>query len=129
MWAEYAIVANVERQQMGKAPRDILIEQVQTAPKQVFNPNNTTQSDIRFAHSIKALFFGIRNKTNAAEWSNYTAASPVPTVNGVNFAPALASDPISQTTLFYENTARLVNMGSDYFSLIVPYYAAVSIPK
>jgi hypothetical protein len=33
MWAEYAIVSNVERTQMGKAPRDILIEQVQTAPR------------------------------------------------------------------------------------------------
>ena len=130
MWAEYAIVSNVERAQMGKAPRDMLIEQVQIAPKGNFTPSSQLQNfDIRFAHSIKALFFGIRNKTNAAEWSNYTAASPVPTVNGVNFAPALASDPISQTTLFYENTARLVNMGSDYFSLIVPYYAAVAIPK
>jgi hypothetical protein len=130
MWAEYAIVSNVERAQMGKAPRDMLIEQVQIAPKGNFTPSSQLQNfDIRFAHSIKALFFGIRNKTNAAEWSNYTSAQPVPTVNGVNFAPALASDPISQTTLFYENTARLVNMGSDYFSLIVPYYSAVAIPK
>jgi hypothetical protein len=130
MWAEYAIVSNVERAQMGKAPRDMLIEQVQIAPKGTFNPSTQLQNfDIRFAHSIKALFFGIRNKTNAAEWSNYTAASPVATVNGVNFAPALASDPIAQTTLFYENTARLVNMGSDYFSLVVPYYSAVAIPK
>jgi hypothetical protein len=130
MWAEYAIVSNVERAQMGKAPRDMLIEQVQIAPKGNFTPSSQLQNfDIRFAHSIKALFFGIRNKTNTAEWSNYTSAQPVPTVNGVNFAPALASDPISQTTLFYENTARLVNMGSDYFSLIVPYYSAVAIPK
>ena len=130
MWAEYAIVSNVERAQMGKAPRDMLIEQVQIAPRGNFTPSSQLQNfDIRFAHSIKALFFGIRNKTNAAEWSNYTAASPVATVNGVNFAPALASDPIAQTTLFYENTARLVNMGSDYFSLVVPYYSAVAIPK
>jgi hypothetical protein len=129
MWAEYAIVANVERQQMGKAPRDILIEQVQTAPKQVFNPNNTTQSDIRFAHSIKAIFFAIRNKTNPAEQSNYTCASPIPRpLVGVNFDGPLATDPIAQTSLLYENTARLVNMGSDYFSFVVPWYTAVSIP-
>ena len=129
MWAEYAIVSNVERSQMGKAPRDILMEQVQTAPKQNYNPNNAQTVDIRFAHSIKALFFAIRNKTNQAEHSNYTAASPVPIVTGVNFSPALATDPINQTSLFYENTARLVNMGSDYFSLVVPYYAAISIPR
>ena len=129
MWAEYAIVSNAERSQMGKAPRDILIEQVQTAPRTNYNPNNVQQTDIRFAHSVKALFFSIRNKTNAAEWSNYTAASPVPTPVGVNFSPVLATDPIAQTTLLYENTARLVQMGSDYFSLIVPYYTAVSIPR
>ena len=129
MWAEYAIVSNIERSQMGKAPRDILIEQVQTAPRQVFNPSTSANFDIRFAHSIKALFFAIRNKTNTAEWSNYTAAQPVPAVGGVNFYPQLATDPIYQTTLAYENTNRLVNMGSDYFSLVVPYYNAISIPR
>jgi len=128
MWAEYAIVSNVERTQMGKAPRDILIEQVQTAPRTQYVPANSLNTDIRFAHSIKALFFAIRNKTNTAEWSNYTAAQPVPTPFGLNEEPVLAADPIRQTSLFYENTARLVNMGSDYFSLVVPWYTAVSIP-
>jgi hypothetical protein len=47
---------------------------------------------------------------------------------GVNFDGVLAADPIRQTSLLYENTARLVNMGSDYFSLVVPWYTAVSIP-
>ena len=114
---------------MGKAPRDILIEQVQTAPRTNFNPNQLQQTDIRFAHSVKALFFAVRNKTNPAEQSNYTAASPVPKPTGVKFNPALASDPIATTSLAYENTQRLVNMGSDYFSLVVPWYTAVSIPR
>jgi hypothetical protein len=128
MWAEYAIVSNVERTQMGKAPRDILIEQVQTAPRTQYVPANVAQTDIRFAHSIKALFFSVRNKTNTAEWSNYTSAQPVPDAAGLDFEPVLAADPIRQTSLLYENTARLVNMGSDYFSLVVPWYTAVSIP-
>jgi hypothetical protein len=130
MWAEYAIVSNVERSQMGKAPRDILMEQVQTAPRTTFQTASNTNTDIRFAHSIKALFFAVRNKTNEAEWSNYTAASPVPILPGpgIDFSPELASDPIAATSLYYENTARLVNMGSDYFSLVVPWYTAVSIP-
>ena len=128
MWAEYAIVSNVERIQMGKAPRDMLIEQVQTAPRTQFVPSNVAQTDIRFAHSIKALFFSVRNKTNNAEWSNYTSAQPVPTPFGLNIDPTYGSDPVRQTSLLYENTARLVNMGSDYFSLVVPWYSAVSIP-
>jgi len=54
-------------------PRYLLIEQVQTAPVQTFNPlNNRGPSyDIRFTHAIKALFFAVRNTTTASEWSVY----------------------------------------------------------
>ena len=132
VWAEYALVSNMERMQMGKAPRDMLIEQVQTAPTQTFNSaanaSNNNIFNVHFAHSVKALFFGVQNTTNNAEWSNYTAASPVPTNQGVVFSPALASDPINATSLYYENTQRLSGMGSDYYSLIQPWYTAVSIP-
>ena len=131
VWAEYAIVSNDERKRMGKKPRDILIEQVQTVSPQTVNvANNTTRFDIHLSHSIKALFFAMQNTTNPAEWSNYTAASPVPGSLGglINFAPANASDPVITTSLFYENTQRLSNMGSDYFSLVQPFYKAVSIP-
>jgi hypothetical protein len=132
VWAEYALVSNMERVQMGKAPRDMLIEQVQTAPLQQFSATSLSFANnifqIYFAHSIKALFFSVQNVTNSSEWSNYTCASPVPTTSGVVFSPTLATDPISATSLFYENTQRLSNMGSDYFSLIQPWYTAVSIP-
>lgn len=137
VWAEYALVSNMERVQMGKAPRDMLIEQVQTAPMMTFTATTggsaSNMFNVHFAHAVKALFFGVRNTTNVSEWSNYTAASPVPGTNpdgsgGVNFSPLLGSDPIASTSLFYENTQRLSNMGSDYFSLIQPWYTAVSIP-
>lgn len=130
VWANYAIVANEERQRMGCAPRDILIEQVQTAPSQSFNPssNSNPTFDIRFSHAVKVLFFAARNTTNAAEWSNYTAASPVPRDGRVDFTPSGAVDPIQQTSLVYENSSRLQTMGSDYFSLIQPYYHAPVIP-
>lgn len=147
VWANYAIVSNDERKRMACAPRDILIEQTQMTNRQTFNPcnNKTPQYDIRFSHAIKVLFFAVRNTTNPAEWSNYTTASPVvncynrsnsqdpcycPRGNGrhVDFSPSGASDPIVQTSLVYENTSRLAQMGSDYFSLVNPYYHAPSIP-
>ena len=130
VWAEYAIVSNNERKQMGQAPRDILIEQVQTVPTTSFNPaSSSSTTDIRLSHAVKALFFAVRNKTNPAEWSNYTSASPVanPTI-GVTFSPSLAADPINTASLLYENTQRLSNMGADYFALVNPWYNAVSIP-
>ncbi len=130
VWAEYAIVSGDERKRMGRKPRDMLIEQVQTVTPQTINVANTnTRFDIHLSHSIKAFFFALQNTTNAAQGSNYTAASPCITSGpGVNFSPQYATDPILSTSLFYENTQRLSNMGSDYFSLIVPFYKAVSIP-
>ncbi len=130
VWANYAIVSNDERKRMACAPRDILVEQVQTAPRQSFTPaTNTQQSfDIRFSHAIKVLFFAVRNSTFQAEWSNYLTASPIPSAASVNFCPNGAADPILQTSLIYENTNRLAQMGSDYFSLVNPYFHAPVIP-
>jgi hypothetical protein len=130
VWANYAIVSNDERKRMACAPRDILIEQVQTAPRQTFSPATNPQPsfDIRFSHAIKTLFFAARNTTSAANWSNYTAASPIPSTGVINFYPSNAADPIAQTSLIYENTNRLSTMGSDYFSLVNPYFHAPVIP-
>jgi hypothetical protein len=133
VWANYAIVSNDERKRMACAPRDILIEQVQTAPIQAFTPaTNAQQSfDIRFSHAIKVLFFGVRNRTGATEWSNYTSASPqldLPAGTTVNFSPSGAVDPVLQTSIIYENTNRISQMGSDYFSLVQPWYTAPVIP-
>lgn len=130
VWANYAIVSNDERKRMACAPRDILIEQVQTAPRQSFTPaTNSQQSfDVRFSHAIKVLFFAVRNSTWRSEWSNYVTASPVSNGAAVNFSPSGAADPILQTSLIYENTNRLAQMGSDYFSLVNPYYHAPFVP-
>lgn len=156
IWANYAIVSNDERKRMACAPRDILIEQVQTAPLQAFIPRTTPnpQYDIRFSHAIKVLFFAARNKTLVSDWSNYSNALPrsdtlatgatgVMKPRVINLNPADdpsynnatgyffvggASDPIQKTSLVYENTARLSEMGSDYFSLVNPWYCAPTIP-
>jgi hypothetical protein len=115
---------------MACAPRDLLIEQIQTAPKQTFAPltNPTPCYDIRFSHAIKALFFAVRNTTHPNVWSNYTAASQVALPQTVIFEPSGAVDPISRTTLTYENTVRMAQMGSDYFSFVNPWFHAPAIP-
>lgn len=131
VWADYAIVSNEERKLMACAPRDILIEQVQTAPRQTFSPITTPNPcyDIRFSHSIKALFFAVRNTTHSNVWSNYTTASPVPSPMAIIYDTSNKFDPIANTTVIYENTNRLSQMGSDYFSLVNPWYHAPSIPE
>jgi hypothetical protein len=133
VWANYAIVSNDERKRMACAPRNIFIEQAQVAPTQTFAPitNPTPSYDIRFSHAIKVFFFACRNTTVAPAWSNYTTASAVVSAANtvVNNNPAGAGDPISQFTLVYENTQRLAAMGSDYFSLVNPWYHAPVIPQ
>jgi hypothetical protein len=138
VWANYAIVSNDERKKMACAPRDILIEQVQTAPVQNFNPNTSGSIDIRFSHSIKALFWACRNTTITSEWSNYTTDQHLPlgpadcvTVSNALFGVVdfqAGSDPIANTSLIYENTQRIYQMGSDYFSLVNPWFHAPVIP-
>jgi hypothetical protein len=134
VWANYAIVSNDERKRMACAPRDILVEQVQTAPRYTFSPGTSTSQsfDIRFSHAIKVLFFAVRNTTCKSEWSCYSTASPTVRNSGsgplITFYPDGAADPILQTSLIYENTNRLTQMGSDYFSLINPWYHAPTIP-
>jgi hypothetical protein len=79
------------------------------------------------------LFFSVKNNTFRNVHSNYSTVSPAVTNatgpivvdrrNGYK-----AADPIAETSLVYENTARLSNMGSDYFSLVNPYFHAPVIP-
>lgn len=127
VWAEYALVSNDERKRMGCAPRDILIEQVQTAPRATFTPGlnqvGASSTDIRFSHAVKALLFAVRNTTVASEWSNYTIGNVAP--SGGALYPV---DPVSNATLLYENTQRLAGLPADYYSLIEPWYKAPSIP-
>jgi hypothetical protein len=125
VWANYAVVTNEERVKMGRAPRDMLVEQMQRTQANMNMVLATdTNLDIRFSYSIKALFWAASNRnapgtTAAIELSNYgTHAS---NVNAGN-------DPIDVTSLIYENTLRLDRMGSDFFSLVDAWYKWIRIP-
>ena len=131
VWANYAIVSNDERKRMGCAPRDILIEQVYTAPNQNWAPlvNGFPTYDLRFSYAIKVIFFAVRNTKCKSEGSNYTTTSYNVTDTAILASNTDGRDPILETSLVYENTARLFQMGSDYFSLINPWYSAPVIPE
>jgi hypothetical protein len=133
VWANYAIVSNDERKRMACAPRDILIEQFQSAlpvrytPQSAPNPN----IDLRLSHAIKVIFFAVQNITFENERSVYTVGSPA--WGGLSqisykFSGQFMVDPIESASLVYENTERLSNMGQDYYSYVNPYYTAVHVP-
>jgi len=128
VWANYAIVSNDERKRMACAPRDILIEQFQTIPRNDFVPDSTaTKYDIRFSHAIKVLFFSVRNISCSSEWSNYSTMSPN-IITAPNFSFRVGYDPLKNLTVIYENTPRLYEMSPEYYSLVNPFYEAPTIP-
>ena len=130
VWAEYAIVSNDERKRMGCAPRDILIEQVQTAPRGQVRIAKDTQVqdslDIRFSHAIKALLFSARNSSVSSEWSNYSLGNVMTT--GV-VGSSVDVDPLQNVSLLYESTQRLAALPVDYYSLVEPWFKAPTIPS
>jgi hypothetical protein len=135
VWGNYAIVSNDERKRMACAPRDILIEQFESANQgsgttlTAAAAGDETQVDIRFSHAVKLLMFGARSVgllSGAAEFSNYSSTLPAITaVSGSlpTWATGLTTeDPLDLVSLTYENTTRLSAMDAEYFSCMQPYY-------
>lgn len=123
--AHYVCVHNDERVMMGDAPRDVLIHQIQATQHAPFKDISTRSTfDIRLSHSIVSFAFAAQNVSLlmwnsgqcGGEWSNYTTEP--------NYA---GLDPISFSTLVYENACRLAQ-GSDYYSLIHPDLLHPAIP-
>ena len=136
-YAHYAVIHNDERVKMGDAPRDMLIRQVQSVSVADVPATAVKYSfDLRLSHSIVSLFFAMRNKSQSAEWSNYTTNFDYKTINGVaaqspqqqGGAFGISNwNPISRTELFYENTPRLAS-DSDFYALIHPYLFSDAVP-
>lgn len=140
-FAHYAVVHNDERQKMGDQARDVLITQVQISQSyRIADPSQRNSIDIRFSHSIIALFFMIENTSlvefqsgvYGREGSNYTTQSGLCYFSAADFPtttyPAQGSSPIAYTQLLYENTARY-SMSSDYYMWVAPYYFANNVPQ
>ena len=136
-YAHYAVIHNDERVKMGDAPRDMLIRQVQSVSVSDVPASATRFSfDLRLSHSIVSLFWAMRNKSQAAEWSNYTTNFDYKTINGVaGQSPQVQGgafgisnwNPIAKTELVYENTVRLCS-DSDFFALVHPYLFSDAVP-
>jgi hypothetical protein len=123
-FATYAVVHNDERVKMGDGIRDLLIHQVQTTQHCPFKDTCTKSTfDVRLSHAVVLFTFAAENVTLqkwpagcGGERSNYTTE--------IDYE---GLDPIAEATLIYENTPR-VCMGSDYYSLVAPWFWSTAIP-
>lgn len=131
--SHYAVVHNDERVLMGKAPRDMAINQLQFLQDQSFDVTKPQQCyDLRFSHAINLMVYGAKNLSWTGEHSQYSVweygtgsggAVQDPNIIGLN-----GFDPIAHSQLIYENTSRF-DMGSDYYSLVVPFFYNKVIPQ
>lgn len=131
VWSDFALVSEFERSRMSETTRDIVIELFQEASRSAFQPIIAPQPiyEPKFTFAVKALYFGIRNKTFENEWSNYTTSSPYNSGPTITFVPDSAEAPIKEITLNYEGTTRLSTMPWNYFSKINSYYCADVMPR
>lgn len=126
-FAHYAVVHADERCMMGTCPRDIVFTQIQKISDKTFDPCDVNSYDLKLSHPIMFFAFAARNTTVFGEWSNYAVLDgnqPDANSGPVNLN---GFDPIDHASLIYENTPR-VDMGADYFALVVPWYWCPSIP-
>ena len=133
LWGTYVVVTSDERKRMGKVPRDIVWEVIQTMPEaSVLTGATTVDVGLKYSHAVKVLFFAIRNKTVDSDRSNYTTREPfaraASNLTTLEFPAPNAFDPIEEVDLLYEGTQRLSEMPIDYFSLVQPFYHAAAIP-
>jgi hypothetical protein len=138
LWSTYALVTTDERKRMGKVPRDMLWEVVQTGTNNSLLSGSTSQDTaLRYSNCVKAIFFAIKNVTVTCDRSNYTTRGCLSRVVGtapnqlsvLEFPSPNAFDPVGTVTLLYEGVQKVGDdMYVDYFSLVQPYYYARSVP-
>jgi len=132
--SHYAVVHNDERVLMGKAPRDMAINQLQFLQDQSFDVTKPQQCyDLRFSHAINLMVYGAKNLSWTGEHSQYSVwdyntASGASDPSDPNIIGLNGFDPIAHSQLIYENTSRF-DMGSDYYSLVVPFFYNKVIPS
>jgi hypothetical protein len=128
LWAEYAIVSNGERDQMGKSARDILVDTWLEHPSQnwsAISSGSAYHSDLRLSSTVQALFISAHNTTSGVGLNRQiTSRLPVST-GGATFSTQVASgdSAIGEIKLSYENTTHS-HVPAQTAHRVTPYYHA-----
>lgn len=118
--SHYVIIHNNERQKLGQQSRDMVLQSVARQSENTLKATSTTDTesfDIKTSSHIWGIFWGAKNVSLQGMHSNYT--TDIDPYNGV--------DPIDSSNLSYENQTRF-NNGSDYFSMVAPWYFSPQCP-
>lgn len=137
LWGNYAVVTSDERKRIGKVPRDMIWEIIQSASDtSVQTSTASTMAYLRYSHAVKVLFIAMRNNTVKGQLSNYTTrqalcysvTSGALRLSATEFPAPNAFDPIDSLSLKYEGSDRLASLPADFFSMVQPFYFSYSAP-
>jgi hypothetical protein len=120
-WTKYILITDDERESHEKEVRDVIIEQVQNTNAKKGGVGEH-RHDFRFGGPVKALFFGMINKTSD-EYNNRSNYSD-DTRSG-----AKGSDPIAKISYSYDNDERFENVDGSWFDMETWYHGERSISE
>ena len=106
-WSKYILITDDERESHEKLVRDVIIEQVQSTNAKKGGVGEH-RHEFRFAGPVKAVFFGMINKTSD-EYNNRSNYSDD------YRSGAKGSDPIAKISYSYDNTERFENVDGSWF--------------
>lgn len=128
LFGNFITVSNEERLKIGINSRNMVIEQIQTSPRQLINKSaSKNKMELMFKSNVKAIYFGIRNSTYKSVWSNYTYETPR-FVNGI-LVQNKHPDIIDSASIKYGNQDRVIDISSEYFKFINPWFHSSRIPN
>lgn len=127
MFGNFITVTEEERSKIAIKNRIMLIEQIQTLPRQMINKDSDNKIDLLFKHSVKNIFFAARNTTFKNTWSNYNHGHD--NFTGGIFTKNKSNNIVKSASIKYNERIRVEEMDSEYYSYVNPYYYSTRIPK
>lgn len=127
LFGNFITVSEEERMKVSVRSKTMIVEQVQTSPRQMVTPSDkSTKIDLLFKQSVKTLYFAIRNTTFKNVWSNYNYDHDK-FIGGV-FTKNSENNIIKSASLKYNDRYRVEEMPSEYFQYIAPWNHSERIP-
>lgn len=126
LFGTFVTVSEEERKKIGVKNKFMVIEQIQTSPRQMISEENS-KIDLLFKQSIKTLYFAVRNTTFKNVWSNYTKTHDK-YVGGL-FIKNPSEAIIETASIKYNDKERVCDMPVEYFKFVNPWYHSERTPS
>lgn len=115
-----------ERLKLGVKTFNMIVEQFQTLPRQVVSVSEDNKMSLNVKHSIKALYFAVRNSTYKNIWSNYNYDHDK--FVGDLFVKNKDKFIIDTAAIKYNEQYRVPEVPVEYYSFINPWYHSKRLP-